>query len=394
MKKLFRLLVIFGLGVLMAVSPGYWATVQAQSTLTEPGARQYYRDLDNPTPINLPFNSATDAATNPGERQISHRPCDDTQAIVGDDFRLPVLNRSFPWSAVGRLEWQVDLPVQSTCTATLIGEDLLVTNAHCLQRPTEIDQTTGRILSEFTDLQTYESGADKLIFKPSLIRGSSLASATVVSYEYGSDDPEKDVSNDWALLKIDQPLGRAYGYLGWRVLDYSDQDVIDSLANQIILAGYSADYPTEPQRTFGNRSQTAGVHAQCTIEGGSEELGYEILPEFPLPDGEVLRYSAAKFNSETSTPGLLVHNCDTTGGSSGSSILALFEDGYSVIGVHAGWNPVIPDSIPEGSSQEECTIFYYDQQRNPQYANVGICRNRGVQALRWATQAKAMRQAG
>jgi protease YdgD len=391
MKKLFRLLAIFGLGVLMAVSLGYWATVQAQSTLTETGARQFCRDLDNPIPINLPFNSATDAATNPGGRQISHRPCDDTQAIVGDDVRLPVLNRSFPWSAIGRLEWQVELPVQSTCTATLIGEDLLVTNAHCLQRPTEIDEITERILSEFTDLQTYEAGVDKLIFKPSLIRGSSPASATVISYEYGSNDPERDVSDDWALLRIDQPLGRTYGYLGWRLLDYGDQNVIDSLANQIILAGYSADYPTEPQRTFGDRSQTAGVHTQCAIEGESEELGYEILPEFPLPDGEVLRYSIAKFNSETPTPGLLVHNCDTTGGSSGSSILALFEDGYSVIGIHAGWNPVIPDSIPAGSSREECATVGYDQQRNPVYRNVGICRNRGVQASRWAAQARAMR---
>jgi hypothetical protein len=139
--------------------------------------------------------------------------------------------------------------------------------------------------------------------------------------------------------------------------------------------------------------ETAGVHAQCTIEGSSEGLGYETRREFEvtLPDGRVL-VNAAKFSSETPTPGLLVHNCDTTGGSSGSAILALFEDGYSVVGIHAGWNPVIPDSIPAGSSREDCTtVVARDQVGNPTYSNVGICRNRGVQASRWATQARAMR---
>lgn len=382
MRKSLRFFAIFWAGVLIVVGLGYWTMVQAQSSLTETRARQRCADLNNSTPIALAFSSATDAPTNPRGRQISHRPCDDTQAIVGDDVRLPMLNRFFPWSTIGRLEWQVDLPVQTTCTATLIGEDLLITNAHCLERPTEIDQTTGGISSQFTDLRTYQSVTDKLIFKPSLIRGSSPASATIVNYIYGTNNPDNDPSNDWALLKIDQPLGRTYGYLGWRVLDFSDQNVSRSLANQIRLAGYSGDYPTNAQRTFGERSQTAGVHAQCTIEGSSEGLGYRILPNG----------NAEYTSSESPTPGLLIHDCDTTGGSSGSAIIALFEDGYSVVGIHAGWNPVIPDSIPAGSSQEECTtVVGYDSQGKPIYRNVGICRNRGVQASRWATQAAAIR---
>ena len=385
MRRLLRLLAIFGTGVIMMVGLGYWTSSPAQTPLTETGAIRLCSALDNPTAIALPFNPTTDNLTELGPRQISHRPCDEVQALVGDDTRLPVLNRFFPWSAVGRLEWQFadgNQPFPS-CTGTLIGRDLVLTNSHCLQHPKT---------RQITSSQVYESSGNKIVFRPSLIRGRATSESVVLSYEYGWQTGEDNDSEDWALLKLEDPLGEQQGYLGWRVLDFTNENVTRSLANQTILAGYSADYPTDSQRAFGQRMETAGVHAQCTIEGSSETLGYEILPEFPLTNGEVLRNVIAKFGSETPTSGLLVHDCDTTGGSSGSTILALFEDGYSVVGIHAGWNPVIPDSIPAGSSREECaTVVARDQEGNPTYRNVGICRNRGVQASRWATQARAMR---
>lgn len=386
MRRLLRLLAIFGTGVVMMVGLGYWTSSPAQTPLTETEAIQFCSDLDNPTAIALPFNPTTDGLTELGPRQISHRPCDEVQAVVGDDTRLPVLNRFFPWSAVGRLEWQFadESAPFSHCTGTLIGRDLVLTNSHCLQHPKT---------KQITSSQAYESQEDKIVFRPSLIRGLATSESVVLSYEYGWQTEVGNVSEDWALLKLKEPLGDQQGYLGWRVLDFTNANITRSLANQTILAGYSADYPTDSQRAFGQRMETAGVHAQCTIEGSSEGLGYETRREFEviLPDGTVLGY-AAKFSSETPTPGLLVHDCDTTGGSSGSAILALFEDGYSVVGIHAGWNPVIPDSIPAGSSREECTtVVARDQEGNPTYRNVGICRNRGVQASRWAAQARTMR---
>jgi V8-like Glu-specific endopeptidase len=239
MKKLLRFLAIFWVGVMVVVGLGYWASAQAQTSLTETGARRFCNDLNNPTPIALPLNATTDAATNPRGRQISHRPCDDTQAIVGNDTRLPVLNRFFPWSAIGRLEWRyADGRTTPSCTGTLIGRDLVLTNSHCLENP-----RTQRIANS----TTYESQRERIVFKPSLVRGRSPVETVVTSYDYGWKTGENH-SEDWALLKLKDPLGEQQGYLGWRVLDFTDPSVVRRLTNQIILAGYSGDYPTDPQR--------------------------------------------------------------------------------------------------------------------------------------------------
>jgi hypothetical protein len=116
--------------------------------------------------------------------------------------------------------------------------------------------------------------------------------------------------------------------------------------------------------------ETAGVHAGCSIEGLAADLEISNIP-----------------------PDTVIHNCDTTGGSSGSSIIALFDDGsYYTIGLHAGWNRLVQDPASAVSSQEICTtVTGRDDQSNPVYEEIGTCRNRAVQVSYWANQAAILR---
>ncbi|HEY9627386.1 MAG TPA: trypsin-like peptidase domain-containing protein [Coleofasciculaceae cyanobacterium] len=337
MRKLSKQVLIFFLAGLLSVPLlGHRTQAQAQD-----GGK--CANLTLPTPIAIPFNAATDSESfRPQFVQQSDRPCNDTQAILGQDDRIPVTSQLFPWKAIGRLEWATSDPnATGICTGTLIGKDLVVTNSHCLDAA----------------MKAQNSQTPRIAFEPNLIDGSFNQSdlATVTSWEYGwksgyQANSADEVNKDWALLKLDKPLGETYGYLGWRSLDLSDEAVLNSLQGQIRLAGYSGDFPrSAPANQQGN---TASVHIGCSIAGSGE--------------------------------GFLIHNCDTMGGASGSALIARFDDGnYYIIGLHRGSNSDI-----QLSTQESCEAF----DRNGNIATIGPCANIGPQVSQWATQAAAMRR--
>ncbi|MBD2578204.1 trypsin-like peptidase domain-containing protein [Oscillatoria sp. FACHB-1406] len=274
-------------------------------------------------PIALPFEPSTDgAAFVPSDRAQSDLPDDDSRVIISEDDRLPILSRAFPWSAIGRIEMVGDDGYSSySCTGTLIGRDVVLTNSHCLINP-----NTGKPFRR------------PLSFKPSTIKGAALDEATVIGYDYGWKSGSENVDQDWAILKIDQPLGDTYGYMGWRSIDFSNPQTRAAVRGKIILAGYSGDFPKDP--AIGQPGQTAGVNIGCSIV--------------------------------STEPGLLFHDCDTNPGASGSAIFAQFDDGrFYIIGLHAGSN-----RRPEGVRLPD--------------GRVSDVINRGVQVPQWAAQAAAM----
>jgi len=363
-----KFFILFVAGILFVALLFNWTSVQAQST-------------SELIPIPVALSSENYGST--------YHPADLTQSddptigrgIVGADNRTPVTAETFPWSAIGRIDWVINGEEHGKCTGTLIGRDLVLTNSHCL------------FYNDPQNNQFYR--INQIVFKPNMIGNDFVDKATVVERVPGWDSNFNGYSDDWALLRIDRTLGDKYGYLGWRELDFSDPSVLSSLHDQVRLAGYSGDYPTRKQREAngleGEENQTAGVHIGCNIEGSSEGLGIAFSA-----DGTG-RYGAT---DEQAIKGLIIHNCDTTGGASGSTILAKFDDGnYYIIGIHAGWNLFDESTLPTGSSREICRITKYDDEGDliydPEddlvYDSVGICRNRAVQASRWATQAAAMR---
>lgn len=304
------------------------------------------------TVVDLPFNPETDYSTQrPAQREQSREPYDDSRFVIGADERQPVLSRAFPWSAIGRLELQdASGAIQSTCTGTLIAPDLVLTNAHCLEQ-SYLDPVTNQPSSAFISTERYQEqqaaeAAPKLVFKPSMIDGVSLDEASVTSYRAGwRENSTNPTADDWAVLKLDKDLGDDYGFLGWRSLDLGDRAIVERLAENALLVGYSGDFPTTRLSQFGAPSETAGIDEYCSIVGTFLE-GYFV--------------------------DTLIHDCDATPGSSGGPILAQFSDGdFYMIGLNA-YQTDIPEPymFPDGT--------------------VTSATNAGVQPSRWSAAAVEM----
>ncbi|MBE7384066.1 MAG: trypsin-like peptidase domain-containing protein [Leptolyngbya sp. SIO1E4] len=282
-------------------------------------------------PIALPEAEIGGTAYVPEGQVPSNRPVDGPiRAIVNEDNRTPVLSRQYPWSAIGRVDWlDAEGTVLGSCTGTLIGPSLVLTNAHCL-----IDEAT----DEPTQLT--------LVFRPNVIQGQSEEVGQVVAYDYGDSPFTGNQTEDWALLTLDQPLGERYGYLGWRTVDFTDETTLAEAAGKISVAGYSGDFPPASLSGLGDPGETAGLSADCSVL-------------LVAPEGDLA--------------GSLIHTCDTNPGASGAPLFALFEDGeYYIVGLHTGSVELLENvTLPTG---EQTDVL-----------------NRGIPVSRWADQAAALR---
>jgi protease YdgD len=179
-----------------------------------------------------------------------------------------------------------------------------------------------------------------------MIRGVSLDTARVIDYRYGTVDPDNHLGDDWAILKLDQPLGALYGYLGWRDLDFSNPKILKATRDRLTLVGYAGDYPTQSTNEYGIAGETAGMNKGCSIEGVVTQKSFK---------------------------GVLLHRCDTNPGASGGPIFAKFSNGnYYILGLHSGG-------------------FNLKQWRLLSNGEVSKVINRGVTVSRWATAALYMK---
>jgi protease YdgD len=260
------------------------------------------------------------------------------RVIIGTDDRTPVLTRAYPWSAIGRIEATKADGSGYTCTGTLIGMDIVLTNAHCLMDETTYQPIIGRNQSP--------SSPTQIVFHASMVKGVALDSARVIDYRYGTNQPLKFMGKDWAILKLDKPLGAMYGYLGWQNLDFSDSKIRQATRDHLALVGYAADFPTQSNSEYGQGGDTAGMNAGCSIEG--------------LETKGVFK-------------GVLLHRCDSNPGASGGPIFALFNDGnYYIVGLHAG-----------STELRESTRL--------SNGDISSVINRGVAVSRWENEAWIMR---
>jgi protease YdgD len=219
----------------------------------------------------------------PPNLEQSNNPNEGGRGVIGRDDRVSVTSRSYPWSAIGRIEYQDANGENYICTGTLVKSDIVLTNAHCV-----VDPET-------------QTAYQNLQFAPNLIDGKLQAESdrtTAIEAWLGTDFSDRNEHphpDDWAFLKLEQPLGETYGTIGWRSLPLS---VLIENPEQFIMVGYSGDFPTD------NPGATAGVHEGCSILGSLED--------------DVLR-----------------HNCDTFGGSSGGPILGILDDQYWIMAINS-----------------------------------------------------------
>ncbi|MEH1841456.1 MAG: trypsin-like serine protease [Nostoc sp.] len=280
-SRQFIFLATIGAGIL-----GIWASVSA-----EPQTPPKFTKVENPGEFKLEGKGEPSVLNQkeelPGQRVI----------IGSKDDRIPMTSRDYPWSAIGKIEGIGADGRGYSCTGTLIAEDVVLTNAHCV-----VNSETRKV-------------SQAIAFEPNLVNGivkskNDIAYATNV--HYGTDFKNGDLadySNDWAILKLNKPMGQKYGYLGWKSLP-SSRLVGDT--KKFALVGYSGDFPNPKKKGYetltAGESMTAGVHLGCSI----------------------LRRQG----------NLLYHNCDTNHGASGGAIIGNINGKYYIFALHSGSNEV------------------------------------------------------
>lgn len=183
----------------------------------------------------------------------------------GPDDREPLTTDRRPWSAIGKLH-------AVGCTGTLIWRDLVLTAAHCV-----VDEGTRRRWDGLTH------------FLPNHKHGASLLSSRITRVWLGTEDPLADRGRDWAILRLAEPVGDAYGWLDLR---YTDPETFPP---GLTVAGYSGDFMN---------AGTAGVHHNCATRN---------------------RYPSRNF---------ILHDCDTARGSSGGPALRMYGGRLTIVGVN------------------------------------------------------------
>ncbi|PAX51313.1 trypsin-like serine peptidase [Brunnivagina elsteri] len=221
----------------------------------------------------------------PDDKEFKNR------TVIGWDDRTPMLSRQYPWSAIGRVQGISTENKEYHCTGTLITEDVVLTNAHCVINPET------RKLSQ------------KIAFLPNVINGkvaNRADVAEVVNVLYGTDfggSALENQTNDWALFKLNKPIGLKYGYLGWKSLSNA---TLTRNKQAYIFVGYSGDFPDTSKENYrfftAGSGFTASAQADCSITQAESNV--------------------------------LFHDCDTTGGSSGGAIIGVIGNKPYIVGLN------------------------------------------------------------
>ncbi|MEM9771158.1 MAG: trypsin-like serine protease [Cyanobacteria bacterium P01_D01_bin.73] len=264
------------------------AIAQAPGDISQNATAQSVDDFELPT-VDLALTSEDSPGTVPEGLNVSLNPtAEGERGVVGSDNRTIMTSADYPWSAIGRLERRdAEGKGKGWCTASLIGPDTILTNAHCI-----------------VDKKTHSLRRVSYTFRPNMIRGESADSTSAKVVDYGKGWSRGEQDEDWAILELDDALGLLYGELGWYDPDLSDRQVREALDTRIFLAGYSRDFPNDVPGY--EPAKTPGIHRNCSI-------------------------------TSVNSDGRIFHNCDTNPGASGSALIARLKGGkIAIVGLHAG----------------------------------------------------------
>ena len=198
-----------------------------------------------------------------------NRPTTINDHFFGRDDRVMMDTAAFPWRVIGRLNFESG----GACTASLVARDVLITAAHCISEDGVINAA-----AEFLTGDALPGGTRR---------------AQVIDYYMDPDWDEARFSDgdeldgtDWALLRLDRPLGDELGHLGVFALG---NDRRTASRTRLLQAGYSWD---------------TGDNLSGNLDCGVVEL--------------------ARDNT-------MAHDCDTTRGDSGSPFMIETDGGYAVV---------------------------------------------------------------
>lgn len=192
--------------------------------------------------------------------------------FFGRDDRVRVNAQQAPWRFMGKYTNSGD----ERCTATLVARDVIVTAAHCVHVGDQLNPAG--------------------TFEPEAGGQSARVTAYIINpqFNYQRFNTTDEIDGmDWALLRLDRPLGATLGFAGVRVITGSGREA--ARAASLYQAGYSWD----------------------TGDTLSANVGCHIVDAF--------------------SDNTFAHECDTTRGDSGSAFLVRNGNSYDVIGVDSNF---------------------------------------------------------
>lgn len=219
-------------------------------------------------------------------------------AVFGKDQRTPV-PQSFA-NVASKIGVLLDTRSHSVCTAFCVAPNVVATAGHCLYRtsdesPLRLSDVTVQLNGSKTKSRI--AGVAAGVPEPNVLAGSMRLKVR----------PPIDATHDWALVRLETPVCKA----GTLKVARRSVDEVMRLAHkgQVYNLAYHRDLPKwRPMLAQG-----------CGVRRNFKEADWPtIRGDFADPDQ------------------LILHTCDTGGGSSGSPLLVDGPDGPEVVGINVG----------------------------------------------------------
>ena len=264
-------------------------------------------------------------------------------AVFGSDERSPMPARYKDVQEKVGLFFNVQR--RTVCTAFCVASDVVVTAGHCLLG-TGAEQPAR--FADFWFARHFEA-ARELSRVAGYANGTAAQHVLLGAYRL-SIHPPIDATRDWALVRLARPAC-SKGVLPVRVLPI-EQILNEAGAQRVFQIAYHRDHL--PWRLSYSRP--------CGVARSFEAVEWrQIERDFAAPEA------------------LILHTCDTGGGSSGSPILLDTPEGPHVIGINVG-------------TYEQAKVVMQDGEVKKRFKAATIA-NTAVASVAFAARVEAFRQA-
>lgn len=190
-------------------------------------------------------------------------PAGEARALEG---RFQADAHEYPWSALGR----VNLAGTGFCNGIMVGPRQVLTQAQCLYSKRDARWWRPQELHFITAYQRDRFLADSKVTR----------FFTAPGYSPGGGINLANLTNNWAVLILSEPIGERSGWLGMQ-WENATLKAAEARGSAVFLrAGYRLDWPHSISLHFGCKAGDTGLINLC--EATPNELA---LPPFVISDG-------------------------------------------------------------------------------------------------------------